>query len=130
MSEDRRRHQRLHNETHVTIQRVTNPARPEQEDSLLYCDVKDFSKGGMQIEAPCDYPVGAGMRMVMRICPPVGLPLELMHLGKVRWTRTAEDDSKFNMGIEFTHTTDDSMRHWVHYVSQIERLNSEPDELV
>ena len=130
MSQERRRHKRLQNKAHVTIQRVTNPAEPELEDCLLYCDVKDFSESGMQVEAPCEYPVGVGMRVVMRIRPPVGFPLDLLHLGKVRWAHATDDETRFNMGIEFTHTTDGSRRHWVHYVSQIDRLNSQAGEIV
>jgi hypothetical protein len=103
---EKRKSKRLKQENEITIKVVSS------EESLLrkkviYHMSKDISSTGTRIRTNIFLPVDTLLRIQLTLKDP---PRMVTALGKVRWVRSLYGDESFEEGLEFTDTSEETIR--------------------
>ena len=125
MHRERRKQERVSEESYVGVQRVTSPDKPQELDSIMCGLMRDFSMGGMRIETSHDYDIGADLKITTWVRSRTGMPDPITHVGRVRW-KQQDTEKSYLVGIKLVGTTRSHQPKWDQYVQeQITRNDSE-----
>lgn len=115
---DRRKHPRVEVERAIYIEVVQPGRRSEAHNTVLRCETVDVSVAGLRIWVPENVPAGSKLNIAV---PMNEWKENLELIGKVMWSRPAENQSGFWLGLELEDSSREDMEKWfraVHFLQQ------------
>jgi hypothetical protein len=119
---DRRKHPRVDVERAIYIEVVKPGIRSEAHNTVLRCETVDISVAGLRIWVGESVPAGSKLN--------IAVPMEewkenLELVGKVMWTRPAEGQSGYWLGLELGDASREDMEKWFKVVQFLQKKNEE-----
>ena len=117
---DRRKHPRVDVERAIYIEVVQPGSRSEAHNTVLRCETVDVSVAGLRIWVPENVPAGSKLN--------IAVPMEewkenLELVGKVMWSRPAETQSGYWLGLELEDSSREDMEKWFRAVQFLQQKN-------
>lgn len=114
---EKRRSERLAQENEVTIKILSKEKLPPNK-KIIYHISKDISSSGARIRTNAFLPVGTLLKIQLALKEPRKM---VTALGKVKWVRALYADESFDAGLEFTDTSNETIKLLADYVSQTQQ---------
>ena len=118
--DERRRAQRLEEESEITITIVSGGEKPPKE-KILYNYSKDISVSGARIQAHIFLPVDSLLRIEMTLKT---LRQMITVLGKVKWIKVVFEDESYEAGVELFNTPSEAIKKLTEYISWKQKFKS------
>jgi hypothetical protein len=118
--DEKRRAQRLEEESEITINIVSGGEKPPKE-KILYNYSKDISVSGARIQAHIFLPVDSLLRIEMTLKT---LRQMIIVLGKVKWIKVIFEDESYEAGVELFNTPSEAIKKLTEYISWKQKFKS------
>ena len=118
--DEKRRAQRLEEESEITINIVSGGEKPPKE-KILYNHSKDISVSGAKIQAHIFLPVDTLLRIEMTLKT---LRQMIIVLGKVKWIKVIFEDESYEAGVELFNTPSEAIKKLTEYISWKQKFKS------
>jgi len=118
--DEKRRAQRLEEESEITINIVSGGEKPPKE-KILYNYSKDISVSGARIQAHIFLPVDSLLKIEMTLKT---LRQMITVIGKVKWIKVVFEDESYEAGVEFFNTPSDAIKKLKEYISWKQKFKS------
>ena len=114
--ENRRIHERLHEQNSVAVRVLTAPDETSLEGKTYFCTTEDLSTGGVRFNVSVPVPVGTVLELRVAFSQPISA---YRHIGKVVWVKEAPNQvPPYSVGVEFTDTAPNDVAVWEKLVDQ------------
>jgi hypothetical protein len=118
--DEKRRAQRLEEESEITINIVSGGEKPPKE-KIIYNYSKDISVSGARIQAHIFLPVDSLLRIEMTLKT---LRQMIIVLGKVKWIKVIFEDESYEAGVELFNTPSEAIKKLTEYISWKQKFKS------
>jgi hypothetical protein len=118
--DEKRRAQRLEEESEITINIVSGGEKPPKE-KILYNYSKNISVSGARIQAHIFLPVDSLLKIEMTLKT---LRQMITVIGKVKWIKVVFEDESYEAGVEFFNTPSDAIKKLKEYISWKQKFKS------
>jgi hypothetical protein len=113
---DNRKHTRYPTELNVNVQVLSAPGQSGLHDREMTCRTRDVSAMGMRLTFPFMVPIGTVLELSLDF---EDLPQPFLHRGHVCWVLADEEGDGFQLGIEFSLTSEHTRQAWRVYLEKV-----------
>jgi hypothetical protein len=115
---DRRKEPRIPFQQAVEVKFYDVSSCEDLNEKTVACRIKDISEQGVRLCLDYFLPVGTTAKMRVSVADP---PSAFTHDTKVRWISRTIEGTGFNVGFEFTESSQTHAREWRGLLKEIER---------
>jgi PilZ domain. len=118
--DEKRRAKRLAEKDELTITTISEGKKPSKV-KIIYHLSKDISMSGARIQANMFLPIGSLLKIDITLKNPHQM---ITAFGKVKWIRSLFADESYEAGLEFVHTSSDTIQQLADYISEKQKFRS------
>tara|TARA_R110001592_G_C13192961_1_gene753461 strand:+ start:12172 stop:12537 length:366 start_codon:yes stop_codon:yes gene_type:complete len=115
---NRRKHPRFSVEKSIYLEVVSRGSRSEADNTIFRCNTLDVSEAGLRIWVQESVAHGSAVNIAV---PADEWKENLELVGKVMWSRAAEDKPGYWIGLELEDTSHENMERWFRVVQQLKQ---------